>query len=132
MHNCDLWESEHIPQGIGAQIVDFYYANKQLLANIIKGIAIALVASGLIWMLAWYFKPDLSLEECEAKYGHLTEIWQEDNYMLAWYDKPEEEACLTTIEAERLAVEEEAERIRLEEEAAIEAARLAAEAEEWL
>ena len=64
-------------------------------------------------MPAWYFKPkpDLSLEECEAKYGHLTGIGQEDNYLPS---EPEEEACFATIEAERLRQEEEVERIRLE------------------
>ena len=52
--------------------------------------------------MVWYFKPDLSLEECEAKYGHLTEIRPEDNYLPS---EPEEEACIATIEAERIRLE---------------------------
>ena len=90
-------------------------------------------AIALILMMVWYFKPDLSLEECEAKYGHLTEIRPEDNYLPRW---PEEKACFATIEAERIRLEEEeerlaaeeAERIRLEEESKL-AAIAAEEAE---
>ena len=63
----------------------------------------------------------MSLAECEAKYGHLTGIGQEDNYQPSG---PEEEAeiaaCFATFEAERTRQEE----ARL---AAIEAERLAAE-----
>ena len=64
----------------------------------------------------------MSLAECEAKYGHLTEIGQEDNYLPSG---PEEEteiaACFATFEAERIRQEEahlvaiEAERILQEE-----------------
>ena len=77
----------------------------------------------------------MSLAECEAKYGHLTEIGQEDNYLPSG---PEEEAeidaCFDTFEAERIRQEEEAERLAAEEAAAaaeaerirLEEARLAA------
>ena len=115
MLNCDLWENEHQSQ-----------QRKSIFWRVVK----ATLVIGLIVMLAWYFKPDLSLEECEAKYGHLSGIGQEENYLPS---EPEEEACFATIEAERLRQEEaaeEAERIRLEEEArlaAIEAERIAAE-----
>ena len=52
MHNCDLWNSEHQIQL--KTLIQFCW-------RVVK----ATLVIGLIVMLAWYFKPGLSLEEVE-------------------------------------------------------------------